>query len=180
MVIVRDITERKQAEEDLRAAFEEIRLLKEQLEAENVYLREEVKLSHVHGDIVGESRAIKQTLLLAEQVAPTRSSVLISGETGTGKELLARFIHSLSPRKDRPLVTVNCAAMPSELIESELFGRRRALIPARSAGRPAGSRSPTSRPSSSTRSASCPLGHKPSCFEYCRRGSSSGSAAPTL
>jgi PAS domain S-box-containing protein len=124
-VVLHDITERKRAEEELRVAFAEIRVLKEQLEAENVYLREEVKLSHVHGDIVGESPAIKQTLALAEQVAPTDSTVLIYGETGTGKELLARSVHNLSPRKDRPLVTVNCAAMPSTLIESELFGREK-------------------------------------------------------
>jgi PAS domain S-box-containing protein len=124
-VVLHDITERKRAEEELRTAFAEIRVLKEQLEAENVYLREEVKLSHVHGDIVGESPAIKQTLALAEQVAPTDSTVLIYGETGTGKELLARSIHNLSPRKDRPLITVNCAAMPSTLIEAELFGREK-------------------------------------------------------
>ncbi|MBN2464177.1 sigma 54-interacting transcriptional regulator [candidate division WOR-3 bacterium] len=124
-IVLHDITERKRAEEELRTAFTEIRVLKEQLEAENVYLREEVKLSHVHGDIVGESPAIKQTLALAEQVAPTDSTVLIYGETGTGKELLARSIHNLSPRKDRPLVTVNCAAMPSTLIEAELFGREK-------------------------------------------------------
>ena len=124
-VVLHDITERKRAEEELRTAFAEIRTLKEQLEAENVILREEVKLSHVHGDIVGESHAIKQTLALAEQVASTDSTVLIYGETGTGKELLARSIHNLSPRKDRPLVTVNCAAMPSALIEAELFGREK-------------------------------------------------------
>jgi formate hydrogenlyase transcriptional activator len=120
-----DVTERKQAEDELRDAFAEIQRLKEQLEAENVYLRSEIKLGHVHGDIVGESPAIKQTLALVEQVAPTDSTVLIQGETGTGKELVARSIHSLSPRKDRPLVTVSCAAIPSALVESELFGREK-------------------------------------------------------
>ena len=123
--VLHDTTERRRAEEELRTAFAEIKVLKEQLEAENVYLREEMKLSHVHGDIVGESPAIKQTLALVEQVAPTDSTVLIYGETGTGKELLARSIHNLSRRKERPLITVNCAAMPSTLIEAELFGREK-------------------------------------------------------
>ena len=120
-----DITERKRAENELRNALDEIRRLKDRLEAENVYLRREIKLEHIHGDIVGESPAIKQTLALVEQVAPTGSTVLIQGETGTGKELLARSIHHLSPRKDRPLVTVSCAAMPSTLVESELFGHEK-------------------------------------------------------
>ena len=99
--------------------------LKQRLENENIYLREEVKLLVEHTDIVGQSLAMKRVLTQAEQVAGTDSTVLLLGETGTGKELLARAIHSLSSRKDRPLVTVNCAALPPTLIESELFGREK-------------------------------------------------------
>jgi PAS domain S-box-containing protein len=120
-----DITDRKLMEEQLRDRFNEIERLKEQLEKENVYLREEVKLLCEHGDIVGESEAMRQVLVSAEQVAPTSSTVLILGETGTGKELFARAIHNMSKRGERPLVTVNCASLPPTLIESELFGREK-------------------------------------------------------
>jgi PAS domain S-box-containing protein len=120
-----DITERKQAEEDLRKAYSEIKQLKERLETENLYLRKEIDLKHKHGEIIGESDAIKNVLHRAEQVAETDSNVLLMGETGTGKELLARSIHALSHRKDRSLVTVNCSALPPTLIESELFGREK-------------------------------------------------------
>ena len=92
---------------------------------ENIYLQEEIKLLVEHTEIVGQSQAMKKVLAQAEQVAQTDSTVLILGETGTGKELLARAIHSMSSRKDRPLVTVNCASLPPTLIESELFGRER-------------------------------------------------------
>jgi transcriptional regulator with GAF, ATPase, and Fis domain len=92
---------------------------------ENIYLQEEVKLLVEHSEIVGQSSAVKTILAQAEQVAPTDSTVLILGETGTGKELLARAIHKMSNRKDRPLITVNCASLPPTLIESELFGRER-------------------------------------------------------
>jgi PAS domain S-box-containing protein len=120
-----DITDRKLMEEQLRDRLKEIERLKEQLEKENVYLREEVKLLFEHTDIVGESEAIRQVLVNAEQVAPTDSTVLILGETGTGKELFARAIHNMSRRSERPLVTVNCASLPPTLIESELFGREK-------------------------------------------------------
>ena len=123
--VFNDITERKKADIALNEAFNEISRLKEQLEAENIYLREEVKLQHEHGVIAGESDAIKETLKLVEQVAGTDSTVLILGETGTGKELVAQSIHDLSKRKHRPMVKVNCAAIPSTLIESELFGREK-------------------------------------------------------
>jgi len=99
--------------------------LKQRLERENIYLREEVRLLVDHTDIVGQSVGIRKVLSQAEQVAKTDSTVLLVGETGTGKELLARAIHSMSLRKDRPLVTVNCASLPPTLIESELFGRER-------------------------------------------------------
>lgn len=116
---------RKLAEEHLQSYLKEIERLKEQLEKDNVYLREEVKLLHEHGEIVGESEAMKKVLVKAEQVAPTESTVLILGETGTGKDLLARAIHAMSKRSERPLVTVNCASLPPSLIESELFGREK-------------------------------------------------------
>jgi len=113
---------RKNAEKELHNRLQEIQALKEQLEKDNVYLRSEIKLLHEHGEIVGESEAMRRVLIRAEQVAPTDTTVLILGETGTGKELLAREIHAISRRRDRPLVTVNCASLPPTLIESELFG----------------------------------------------------------
>jgi formate hydrogenlyase transcriptional activator len=117
--------QRQRAEEELKNALVEVRSLKEQLEAENVYLREEIRMAGLHGDIVGQSDSMKCVLVQAEQVAGTDSTVLILGETGTGKELLARAIHTMSGRSDRPLVVVNCAAMPSALVEGELFGREK-------------------------------------------------------
>ena len=117
--------ERRQDRLQLEERFREIENLKQRLEKENIYLQEEVKLLVEHSEIVGQSSAIKNILAQAEQVAPTDSTVLILGETGTGKELLARAIHRMSSRKDRPLITVNCASLPPTLIESELFGREK-------------------------------------------------------
>jgi formate hydrogenlyase transcriptional activator len=116
---------RKHDDERLQAAYKQISELKERLEQENVYLREEIKLEHDHTAVIGHSDAIRSVLKKAEQVASTDSAVLILGETGTGKELIARTIHELSKRKDHPMVKVNCAAMPATLIESELFGREK-------------------------------------------------------
>jgi len=116
---------RKQMEEQLKEQLNEIEVLKQRLERENIYLQEEVRLLVEHKDIVGQSVAMKRVLSQAEQVAQTDSTVLLLGETGTGKELLARSIHSMSMRKDRPLVTVNCASLPPMLIENELFGREK-------------------------------------------------------
>jgi formate hydrogenlyase transcriptional activator len=106
-------------------SYEEIRSLKEQLEQENVYLRDEMKASVDFNTLVGDSPALQKTLKAIEKVAPTDSTVLITGETGTGKELVAQAIHHLSPRKEKPLITVNCAALPPTLIESELFGHEK-------------------------------------------------------
>ena len=103
-------------------SYEEIAALKARLEKENVYLREEIRTVHNFEEIVGNSPALLELLGRVDQVAPTDSSVLIYGETGTGKELIARAIHNRSNRKDRPLVKVNCSAISAGLVESELFG----------------------------------------------------------
>ena len=114
---------RKRSDEAIRTALAENQQLRERLEQENVYLREQIALKHRHGQIVGKSRALKKVLSEAERVAGTDTPVLLLGETGTGKELLAQAIHELSARRDRPMVIVNCASLPATLIESELFGR---------------------------------------------------------
>jgi PAS domain S-box-containing protein len=123
--IAADITESKRDEESLRGALDEVRRLKERLEAENVYLRTELSDVHRQGEIVGSSPAITTTLRHIERVAVTNMTVLILGETGTGKELVARALHQNSARRDRPLVKVNCATLPVNLIESELFGHEK-------------------------------------------------------
>jgi transcriptional regulator with GAF, ATPase, and Fis domain len=117
--------DRKKTEEDFRRTLAEVSRLKDMLQAESEYLRREVGLSYEHADIVGESAPIKHVLHQIEQVSGTDSTVLITGETGTGKELVAREIHRLSRRKDRVLVKVDCASLPVGLVESELFGRER-------------------------------------------------------
>jgi formate hydrogenlyase transcriptional activator len=118
MGIAQDITGRREAERALAN-------LKERLQAENVYLQEEIRLSHDFGQILGQSSTLRGALERVELVAATDATVLIQGETGTGKELFARAVHDLSLRKGRTLVKVNCAALPSTLIESELFGHER-------------------------------------------------------
>jgi len=136
---IRDTTERKLIAEalkkshnelerqavELRTALSEIKTLKDQLEIENIYFRQEIKMRHQFDHILGQSDGLKYVLYRAEQVAPMSTTVLILGETGTGKELIAAAIHNMSPRKDRPLITVNCASLPGNLIESELFGREK-------------------------------------------------------
>ncbi len=123
--VLRDITVRKRGEEALRQSLAEIERLKDRLQAESEYLKSEIKVVHPHGEVTGHSAAIRKVLRLVEQVAPTDSSVLIRGETGTGKELIAQAIHRLSPRGRNVMVKVNCAALPSGLVESELFGREK-------------------------------------------------------
>jgi len=140
---IRDITERKRLGDALQkahneleqrveertvelwTALSEIKTMKDQLEAENIYFRQENKMKHQFEHILGQSDGLKYVLYRAEQVAPANTTVLILGETGTGKELIAAAIHNMSPRKDQPLITVNCAALPANLIESELFGREK-------------------------------------------------------
>jgi DNA-binding NtrC family response regulator len=110
---------------ELQTALSEIKTMKDQLEAENIYFRHENKMKHRFENILGQSDGLKYVLYRAEQVAPADTTILILGETGTGKELIAAAIHGMSPRKERPLITVNCAALPGNLIESELFGREK-------------------------------------------------------
>jgi formate hydrogenlyase transcriptional activator len=120
-----EIIERQRIEQELRNSLEEIQQLKNQLQSENIYLREEIKIEHNFDEIIGQSKSLEHLLGRVEQVAATDTTVLITGETGTGKELIARAIHHASLRKDRPLVKVNCAALPAHLIESELFGHEK-------------------------------------------------------
>ncbi|MDP4558693.1 sigma 54-interacting transcriptional regulator [Halomonas meridiana] len=122
VVLFRDIRERKHAEQQLRDALEEVESLKRRLELENQYLQEEIKAEVNHRNIVGNSPAVAKLVQQIAMVAPTSANVLISGESGTGKELIARAIHAGSSRSDRPLIRVNCAAIPRDLFESEFFG----------------------------------------------------------
>ena len=119
-----DVTQIKELEA-LEKAFDEIKKLKEQLEAENIYLREEVELKDGPRDIVGVSNPLKYVLHRIQQVARSKTTVLLTGETGTGKGLFARSLHEASDRRDKPFVNVNCAGLPPNLIESELFGREK-------------------------------------------------------
>jgi formate hydrogenlyase transcriptional activator len=119
------LSQRQELEGALQKANEELSELKNQLEAENIYLQQELQLDEKFGEIVGQSDAIKYVLFKIAQVAPTEATVLIMGETGTGKELVARALHGASSRKDRPLVKVNCSALAPTLIESELFGHEK-------------------------------------------------------
>ena len=120
-----DISKLKGTEKKLQQVIDELQKLKDQLQSENVYLRGEIKSLHDFEDIIGESEPLMHTLYRVEQVAATDSTVLLEGETGTGKELFAMAIHNRSPRRNKPFVKVNCAALPASLIESELFGHEK-------------------------------------------------------
>jgi PAS domain S-box-containing protein len=122
---VRDVTERKRAEDNLQNALAEIKKLKDQLYQENVALREEIDKTSMFEEVIGTSSALRAVLSRVSKVAPTDSSVLITGETGTGKELIARAIHRHSKRSTGAFISVNCAAMPRDLIASELFGHEK-------------------------------------------------------
>ncbi|HET9480876.1 MAG TPA: sigma 54-interacting transcriptional regulator, partial [Candidatus Polarisedimenticolia bacterium] len=117
-----EVSLRRKAETDLRAALAELEKLKNRLQAENVYLQEEIRREHNFEELVGSSPALLDLLEKVERVAPTDTTVLVYGETGTGKELLARALHNRSARRQRPLAKVNCGAIPAGLMESELFG----------------------------------------------------------
>jgi PAS domain S-box-containing protein len=128
-----DFTERKEAEQALQKAHQELSELKNELEAENIYLHAKLQLGQPFGEIVGQTEAIKYVHFKIGQVAPTDSTVLITGETGTGKELVARAIHNASKRSAQPLIKVNCAALSATLIESELFGHEKGAFTGASA-----------------------------------------------
>ena len=119
------VKERTEAAQKLQGALSEVEELKNKLQAENIYLQDEIKVTHNFENIISTSELFKKILFKVEQVSSTNSTVLIQGESGTGKELLARAIHSLSNRKDKPLIKVNCATLPANLIESELFGHEK-------------------------------------------------------
>lgn len=120
-----DINERMLAMEWLKTALAEVQKLKDRLQEENIYLQEEIRVASGFSELIGQSEQLRRVLRQAEQVAPLNTTVLILGETGTGKELLAHAIHNNSPRAKHPLVMVNCAALPAPLIESELFGHEK-------------------------------------------------------
>ena len=125
VIVFRDVSQRRDADEKLHAALAEVDRLRERLELENAYLQEEIRIETNPRGIIGQSEAIQKTLRQVKLVAPTSAAVMITGESGTGKELIARAIHEASSRRDRPLIRVNCAAIPRELFESEFFGHVR-------------------------------------------------------
>lgn len=125
VIVFRDVSEQIDAHNQLQQALEEVSALKSRLEKENEYLQEEIRLEHNHQEIIGQGHAIELVIRQIDTVAGTDANVLIYGESGTGKELIARAIHESSNRKDRPLIRVNCAAIPHDLFESEFFGHIR-------------------------------------------------------
>jgi PAS domain S-box-containing protein len=129
VIVFRDVTQRHDAAEKLRAAHEEVDMLRKRLELENAYLQEQIRIDGNHHGIIGRSAAIQQTLQQVELVGPTDATALITGESGTGKELVAGAIHEASRRAQRPLIRVNCAAIPRDLFESEFFGHAKAAFP---------------------------------------------------
>jgi PAS domain S-box-containing protein len=120
-----DVTEQVKARQKLEEALAEIQKLSDQLKQENTFLRDEIRVAHGFDRIIGRGPKLKRALMLAEKVAPTSVSVLVLGETGTGKELIAQSIHDMSERKDKAMISVNCAALSRDLIESELFGHEK-------------------------------------------------------
>jgi PAS domain S-box-containing protein len=125
VAVFRDISERNKTKKQREEAYEQIKALKDLLERERDYLRDEINITINYGEIIGESQALKHTLCQIEAVAKTQASVLILGESGVGKEMVARAIHANSQRSDKPLVKVNCASIPKNLFESEFFGHVR-------------------------------------------------------
>ncbi len=126
----------EQAEKKLRKAHREVKKLRDQLVAENISLQEDIKLEHNFFEIISQSETMKQVLFSVQQVAQTDATVLVTGESGTGKELLARAIHEASGRAQQSLVKINCAALPADLVESELFGNEKGAFTGADAARP--------------------------------------------
>ncbi len=122
VVVFRDISERKEIEKQREASYREINHLKQQLELERDYLRDEINVTSDFGEIIGDSDALKRTMAQIDAVATTQANVLLLGESGVGKEMIARAIHAKSDRSSKPLVKVNCTAIPKDLFESEFFG----------------------------------------------------------
>jgi len=125
MQLTQEVEERKKAEASLQCTYAEIKVLKDRLQAENVYLQQEVDRRCNFGEIVGQSTLLSRVFAQVEQVSPMNATVLLLGETGTGKGVVARAIHSSSARKARAFITVDCTTLPATLVESELFGRER-------------------------------------------------------
>lgn len=136
VIVFRDVTQRRESDEKLRAALSEVEQLKRRLEQDNEYLQEEIRQQTDHRGIIGASAPMQKTLRQIDLVAPTEASVLITGESGTGKELIARAIHGASKRSHRPLIRVNCAAVPGEMFESEFFGHAKGAFPGALRDRP--------------------------------------------
>ncbi len=176
VIVFRDISHRREAEERLRSAHAEVSSLRKRLELENAYLQEEISLEANHRGIIGTSVQIQTLLRQIELVAPTDASVLITGESGTGKELIARAIHEASLRSTRPLIRVNCAAIPRELFESEFFGHARGAFTGALRDRVGRFELADRAPFSSTRLARSPSTCRENCSASCKRASSRGSA----
>ena len=173
-----DITERKRAEQDLNAALVEIRGLKERLEEENIYLKEEISEVKGFDEIVGKSDALKYVLTRVEQVAKTDATVLLQGETGVGKELIARAIHEKSSRSDGPYVKVNCATLPEALVESELFGHEKGAFTGADRQRKGRFELADGGTILLDEVASCLWARKRSYYGFSRKASLSGSVVP--
>ncbi len=136
VVVFRDVSQKKADHQRLVEALEEVERLKQRLEMENAYLQEELNQEFNHHQIIGKSGAIQNVIRQIELVAPTDATVLIHGESGTGKELIARAIHDMSQRSERPLIRVNCAAIPEDLFESEFFGHTKGAFTGATSDRP--------------------------------------------
>ena len=166
--------ERDRAEDHLRIALEEVQTLRDRLQAENIYLKQEIAHDSNFEEIITQNTAFKGVLGQVEQVAATDATVLILGETGTGKELLARAVHNISNRNDRPLVKVNCASLPAQLIESELFGHEKGAFTEPCPAKWADLNWLTRAPSFWTRSVNFRWNCKPNCCVCYRKANLNG------